>query len=650
MASIVKTGDGPDDFYSLDFPCELNNTDYLRRILAHVTSAMRPAYEAAIETGLPREKDGLGYEMAPEHVDAYFALKHASANMGYYSQALSQPKEFLLDALQFANAARNTLAHEKRGGVDREFLKDSFGMAGRIAAATQVHFAQDNLACLEKMYEEHRRSKDARQKAREPMPAPHERARGRPEGLNSPSTERKRSKERSERGADGGPEAESKRVLAMPNYATQVQKLQELLAWYKAKDKVQTCSNLQLLIECLKDHADALYDLSASLSETRARYDDAFAKDQFKLAAQLDDKCKQDDGALQALQGYAERGYRHLRRSEQKGVEAALRTLLPELLDDGWTAEDLGPAGFTVDLVQWRPGAPGTRQAPANYYPKLKAAGFSAKALAEAGLGQTAITTTGFSVQELLAEGCATCRVAGVAAGQLKQAGVTAGELKDGGYQPLDLLEAGFSAQELKAIGLSAPMCRSARAAVPVRAGQLRQAGFSARELEDAGYVLHELWKVGYSVEELKAEGFTAPEFRTAGVQAQQLMQAGFSAMELKAAGYRPLDLLKAGFLAQELLAEFSAQELRAAGLQAAQLAQAGFSAAELREAGYRPRDLQAAGYSAQLKTAGFSAQECRAAKLQASYLRQAGFAARELKVAGYHPHELRQAGYTPHC
>ena len=175
-----------------------------RRILAHVTSAMRPAYEAAIETGLPREKDGLGYEMAPEHVDAYFALKHASANMGYYSQALSQPKEFLLDALQFANAARNTLAHEKRGGVDRnltcemskfclsddrmrrlmsgvlqahrsirsaeqqlsapclnlqlppnkhlrapnslelgEFLKDSFGMAGRIAAATQVHFAQD---------------------------------------------------------------------------------------------------------------------------------------------------------------------------------------------------------------------------------------------------------------------------------------------------------------------------------------------------------------------------------------------------------------------------------------------------------------------------------------------------------------------------
>ena len=38
------------------------------------------------------------------------------------------------------------------------------------------------------------------------------------------------------------------------------------------------------------------------------------------------------------------------RRSEQKGVEAALRTLLPELLDDGWTAEDLGPAGFTVDL------------------------------------------------------------------------------------------------------------------------------------------------------------------------------------------------------------------------------------------------------------------------------------------------------------
>merc|ERR1712137_1060157 len=54
-----NTGQGSADKQTVEFPYELNNLDYIRRVLSNITFALRPIYKLAVEAG--------GCEKARDH-------------------------------------------------------------------------------------------------------------------------------------------------------------------------------------------------------------------------------------------------------------------------------------------------------------------------------------------------------------------------------------------------------------------------------------------------------------------------------------------------------------------------------------------------------------------------------------------------------
>ncbi|HAU1321683.1 TPA: type IVB secretion system protein DotG/IcmE [Legionella pneumophila] len=271
------------------------------------------------------------------------------------------------------------------------------------------------------------------------------------------------------------------------------------------------------------------------------------------------------------------------------------------LKDAGYDAQSLLDAGFTPQ--------------------ELLAAGFTPKQLEDAGLNPASIIADG-RVADCSVESLKKARAAGVSALTIKQTlGCSAAALKAAGYTAKELKDAGFTAAELKAAGFSAKDLKDAG----FTAKELRDAGFSAQELKDAGFSAKDLKDAGFSAAELKAAGFTAAQLKAAGFSAKDLKDAGFSAAELKAAGFDAKELKDAGFSAAELKAAgFSAKELKDAGFSASDLKNAGFSASELKNAGYSADELKKAGYtSAELRNAGFSPQESAVAGLQGPDLQQ---------------------------
>ncbi|ANH11905.1 TPA: type IVB secretion system protein DotG/IcmE [Legionella pneumophila] len=267
----------------------------------------------------------------------------------------------------------------------------------------------------------------------------------------------------------------------------------------------------------------------------------------------------------------------------------------------GYDAQSLLAAGFTPQ--------------------ELLAAGFTPKQLEDAGLNPASIIADG-RVADCSVESLKKARAAGVSALTIKQTlGCSAAALKAAGYTAKELKDAGFTAAELKAAGFSAKDLKDAG----FTAKELRDAGFSAQELKDVGFSAKDLKDAGFSAAELKAAGFTAAQLKAAGFSAKDLKDAGFSAAELKAAGFSAKELKDAGFSASDLKnAGFSAKELKDAGFSASDLKNAGFSASELKNAGYSADELKKAGYtSAELRNAGFSPQESAVAGLQGPDLQQ---------------------------
>jgi hypothetical protein len=158
----VHTGNGDGDHFDIDFPQELNNTDYLRRVLASVTYALRPSYETAITTGGLAPVTVSGHPVQAANADCYAVLKHIKDNMAYYENALGVTKEILRDTSKWLKDARNHLAHESLHGVSRDELMKSFEHADKIALLTHEIFVQRNLHSLRARVEAHWASKDRR--------------------------------------------------------------------------------------------------------------------------------------------------------------------------------------------------------------------------------------------------------------------------------------------------------------------------------------------------------------------------------------------------------------------------------------------------------------------------------------------------------
>lgn len=243
------------------------------------------------------------------------------------------------------------------------------------------------------------------------------------------------------------------------------------------------------------------------------------------------------------------------------------------LKNAGFDAKSLSDAGFT----------------PA----ELLAAGFTPKQLEDAGMNPAAIIADGRTA-DCSVDSLKKARAAGVSALTIKQTlGCSAQALKAAGYSAKDLKDAGFTAAELKAAGFNAKDLKDAG----FTAKELKDAGFTAADLKDAGFNAQELKDAGFSAADLKKAGFTAAQLKAAGFTAKDLKDAGFSAADLKNAGFSAKDLKDAGFSAADLKnAGFGAKDLKDAGFSAADLKNAGFTASQLQAAGFSPEESSVAG------------------------------------------------------
>jgi intracellular multiplication protein IcmE len=139
----------------------------------------------------------------------------------------------------------------------------------------------------------------------------------------------------------------------------------------------------------------------------------------------------------------------------------------------------------------------------------------------------------------------------GCSAAQLKAAGFGAKQLADAGFTPAELLEAGFDSGALNSAGLvpssviaaghkkgcTVEALKAARN-LGVSATTIRETlGCSAAAMKAAGYSAQELKDAGFNAAELKGSGFSPSELKDAGYSAQELKSAGVTDDELKALG-----------------------------------------------------------------------------------------------------------------
>ena len=293
--------------------------------------------------------------------------------------------------------------------------------------------------------------------------------------------------------------------------------------------------------------------------------------------------------------------------------------------------------------------------------PKLKALGFGAAELLEAGADLDALRrTAGFTARELRDAGASLAdllRVAHFSDAEVCRAGSGYGDsIKDlweagarkgyaGVFKAADFAaETGVSRGET---GVS--MGREFRAAGYSAADAVAAAdvGFTTKDLKEAGYELSEVLLTGVSLWEAReAGGFSYPDFRSGAHAANPLFkrlrckEAGFSAKDVAdgegpgawaecraggsdPCGFEPRDFLKNGVSVKECC-------------------ELGMSIAELVGAGVVP-DFKL------LKEAGFTMQECRAANVENLSLadcRRLGWTLREFLAAGVSGSECRSGGH----
>ena len=214
-----------------------------------------------------------------------------------------------------------------------------------------------------------------------------------------------------------------------------------------------------------------------------------------------------------------------------------------ELKKAGFTADDLKNAGFSdKDIEQAEAaGLPATKpvETSAAEEAAIRAAGCDADKL-------KALRAKGITAKQIH-------DLNGCTAEQLKAAGFSAKDLANAGFTPAELLKAGFDSgalnnaglipsaviaagrkqdcqdEDLKAaqkLGVSALLIRET---LGCPADKMKAAGYPAQALKDAGNGAAALKNAGFSTAALKDAGFPAEAMKAAGLTDVQLKAAGYS-------------------------------------------------------------------------------------------------------------------------
>ena len=110
------TGQGSADKQTVEFPYELNNLDYIRRVLSNITFALRPIYKLAVEAGgCEKARDHFkGEDVEWASASSFEMVHHVKANMGYYLQGdvmMGMDEESLMKLIKWVEEARVDLAN-----------------------------------------------------------------------------------------------------------------------------------------------------------------------------------------------------------------------------------------------------------------------------------------------------------------------------------------------------------------------------------------------------------------------------------------------------------------------------------------------------------------------------------------------------------
>ena len=135
--AVVKTGGGDGACFTLYFLCELNSTDYLRRIIAQVGYTLRPVYKDLTQCGLAKVAVS-GHTLVPYDPDAYAILRHIRQNMREYESHLGLSPNFLKDIAQWPKKAQNQLVRGTLAGVSKEYANEAFAKAQHLVVAARI--------------------------------------------------------------------------------------------------------------------------------------------------------------------------------------------------------------------------------------------------------------------------------------------------------------------------------------------------------------------------------------------------------------------------------------------------------------------------------------------------------------------------------
>ena len=136
----IQKADGTS--FILHFPWELNNTDYVRRIVMLVEDTLRPTYDTIVAGGAPRIKDGTGKEVAAP--DSFYLLKHLVQNTAAYARKLGQSELVIKNHASSLKHLRNQLAHATLGdGFSEAEVRTGFHFAASLASASRLEHVSE---------------------------------------------------------------------------------------------------------------------------------------------------------------------------------------------------------------------------------------------------------------------------------------------------------------------------------------------------------------------------------------------------------------------------------------------------------------------------------------------------------------------------
>lgn len=159
----VYTGDQADeDYFIIDQPWELNNTDYMHRVLWAMQGALAPTCRRLVDRGFSLPKDG-SRNVNPEDADTHQLFRHLKENVDHYATELGQDVSTLKKLALQVLGMRNQLTHAVAiKGFSREDVLSALKSAALLAAAARTRYVQRNIDSLEEQFKTHTASKKRR--------------------------------------------------------------------------------------------------------------------------------------------------------------------------------------------------------------------------------------------------------------------------------------------------------------------------------------------------------------------------------------------------------------------------------------------------------------------------------------------------------